>query len=91
MFIYAIQKAVDLGLANKAVFGLAAEKGYRGLISKVVINDEGLVDILDACDGLCVQDSYQAYVSYSKIINAKEAVAAFLWAAGACEKPDIRT
>ncbi|MHB1357250.1 MAG: glycoside hydrolase family 88/105 protein [Anaerolineae bacterium] len=87
MFVYALQKAVDLGLADKVRYGPPAEKGYRGVVSKAVINDEGLVDILGACDGLCVQDSYRAYIDFPRTVNAKEAVAAFLWAIVECEKP----
>jgi unsaturated rhamnogalacturonyl hydrolase len=38
------------------------------------------VDILDACDGVCVQNSYEAYVNYPRVVNAKEAVGGVLWA-----------
>jgi len=43
------------------------------------VNDEGLVDIYGARDGLCVQAGYAEYVNFPKRINAKEAVASFLW------------
>lgn len=87
MFIYTIQKAIDLGYINHETFGSIVQRGYQGLISKAQINQQGLVDVHDACDGLCVQSSYEAYVNYPKSINAKEAVGGFLWATTAVEKP----
>lgn len=87
MFVYAIQKAIELGLAGKEEFGAVVEKGYKGILSKATVNAGGMVDIFDACDGLCVQNSYLEYVNYEKTVNAKEAVAAFLWAAAIVEKP----
>jgi len=80
MFLYAIQKAIDLGLAEQEEFSQTAEKAYQGLITKMKTNQEGLVDIYDACEGLCVQKSYDVYVHYDRKINAQEAVAAYLWA-----------
>jgi len=86
MFVYAIKKAKELGLAEDAIYGSVVDKGYEGIISKVKINDQGFVDIYDACDGLCVKSSYDEYINYPKKVNAKEAVAAFLWATGIIEK-----
>jgi unsaturated rhamnogalacturonyl hydrolase len=45
------------------------------------------VDIYDACDGVCVQTSYDVYINYPKSINAKEAVGGILWATTIVEKP----
>lgn len=80
MFVYTIRKAIQLGYANKETYGPIAAKGYEGILSKAKINSQGLIDIYDACDGLCVQNSYDNYVQYPKCTNAKEAVAALLWA-----------
>lgn len=87
MFTYATKRAAELGLADAATCEAMARRGYEGIISKAKINPDGLVDIYDACDGLCVQDSYAAYINYPKKVNAKEAVAAFLWATWIMEKP----
>jgi unsaturated rhamnogalacturonyl hydrolase len=46
-----------------------------------------MVDIIDACDGVCVQNSYENYVNYTKVLNAKEAVGSVLWASVIMEKP----
>jgi rhamnogalacturonyl hydrolase YesR len=87
MFIYCIRQACDLGYVSREVYDPVAKKGYQGLRTKMVINDDGLVDIYDACDGVCVQDSYAAYINYPKQVNAKEAVGSCLWATTIVEKP----
>ncbi len=86
MFVYTVRKAIELGLADEEIYGPVADRGYEGIITKAVINSEGFVDINDACDGLGVQNNYDAYIKFEKTINAKEAVAAFLWATGIMEK-----
>jgi rhamnogalacturonyl hydrolase YesR len=87
MFVYTLQRAVDLGFASPEVYAPVVETGYRGLLSKTTLRPDGLVDIYDACDGVCVQDSYRAYIDYPKSINAKEAVGGVLWATVMVEKP----
>jgi rhamnogalacturonyl hydrolase YesR len=87
MFVYAIQRAIELGCVSPALYGPVAQKGYRGIVSKATIGKDGRVDIRDACDGVCVQVSYDAYVNYQKVLNAKEAVGSVLWAAAIMEKP----
>jgi rhamnogalacturonyl hydrolase YesR len=90
MFVYAIQRAIDLGYVDAAQYGSVVQKGYEGIVSKAVVNADGLVDIYDACDGVCVQRSYADYVNYPKRVNAKEAVGGVLWATTVVEKPGGR-
>ncbi|MCL2878946.1 MAG: glycoside hydrolase family 88 protein [Treponema sp.] len=80
MFLYAIKKAGQLGIADKTACDRVAAKAFAGLKTKCVVDCEGNADIYDACDGLGVQKNYDAYVDYIKNVNAKEAVAAFFWA-----------
>lgn len=40
-------------------------------------NADGLVNIHDACTGVCVKDWYDINVDYTRNINCQEAVAAF--------------
>lgn len=80
MFVYAVSKAMEMGYADRKTFGPVVEKGYKGILDKAKINSQGLVDIVDACDGLCVQKTYEAYIRHPRTVNAKEAVAAVLWA-----------
>ena len=89
MFLYSIQKALELNIVPKDEYLPVAEKAWSGLVSKVKINSEGLVDLYDACDGVCVQTDYSVYINYQKTVNAKEAVGAFLWAAALIEKDNI--
>ncbi len=81
MFVYALQRAGELGVGPAADCSDAAYRGYLGLQARVTTGADGLVDILGACDGVCVQNSYRAYVDYPRVVNAKEAVGSMLWAA----------
>lgn len=87
MFLYALQKGIELGVVTEAEFGPVVQKAYQGLHAKLAEGEDGLLDVMDACEGLCVQNEYQAYVQYPKKVNAQEAVAAVLWAAALVEKP----
>ncbi|MBE3040570.1 MAG: glycoside hydrolase family 88 protein [Chloroflexi bacterium] len=87
MFTYALQRAIDLGYVSPAIFTPVVQQAYAGLLTKVVIDPQGLVDIYAACDGVCVQPSYADYINYPRAVNAKEAVGSFLWSAVAVEKP----
>jgi rhamnogalacturonyl hydrolase YesR len=87
MFVYVIQRAVELGCVDATRFRPAAEKGYAGLMTKVTVGADGLVDIHDACDGVGVQNSYEDYINYKRVVNAKEAVGSMLWASTIMEKP----
>jgi rhamnogalacturonyl hydrolase YesR len=87
MFVYCLQRAIDLGLIRVEDYGATVRKGYEGLLTKAKVNEDGLVDIYDACDGVCVQRRYEDYVNYPRTVNAKEAVGGVLWATTAVEKP----
>ena len=81
MFLYSIKKAGLLGVADRAKCDRMAAKAFNGIKAKCVVDYEGNANILDACDGLCVQNNFDIYVGYAKNINSKEAIAAFFWAA----------
>ncbi len=89
MFTYAIARGIELGLLNKPEYQQVVDRGYRGIIANAKINDKGLLDIYSACDGVGVQKDYAHYINYRKSINAKEAVAGFLWATAIVEKPGL--
>ncbi len=88
MFVYAIQRAIDLGYISGEKYSPVVKRGYEGIVSKAMVRDDGLVDIYDSCDGVCVQRSYHDYINYPKVVNAKEAMGGFLWATAIVEKPD---
>ena len=88
MFLYAIKKAGELGIIPEKSYRKVVEKAYQGVFTKAVINkDDGLIDLVNACDGLCVQTSYDVYINYPQKVNAKEAVAGVLWGGWIVEKP----
>lgn len=90
MFTYAIAKGIELGLLPKDQYWPVVEKGYNGITAAALINDKGLVDIYSACDGVGVQVDYDRYINYTKSVNAKEAVAGFLWATAIVEGPSLK-
>ncbi len=90
MFVYAIRRAGELGCADADACRAVAGRGYAGMRAKVRAGAKGLVDVYDACDGVCVQDDYAAYVNYPRVVNAKEAVGGVLWASTIMEKPGRR-
>jgi rhamnogalacturonyl hydrolase YesR len=87
MFIYFLQHMIDLGYLDAEQYRASVERGYIGIAGKMAIDSGGLVDIYDACDGVCVQRSYADYVNYPKRVNAKEARGSVLWATTIVEKP----
>jgi len=88
MFTYAIKRSAELGFIPVKEYEPVVEKAYKGLRTKVRYTPAfGLVEIIDACDGVCVQDNYNIYTNYEKKVNAKEAVAGMLWALTLMEKP----
>ena len=89
MFTYALQRGIELGLLDKREYAPAVARGYRGIVENARINQHGLVDISSACDGVGVQSSYSRYIHYTRKLNAKEAVAGFLWATAIVEKAEL--
>jgi len=80
MFLYTVKKAGLLGIADKDRCDSIAAKAFAGIKTKCIVDHEGNANIFDACDGLGVQKNFNEYIGYIKNVNAKEAVAAFMWA-----------
>jgi len=89
MFTYTLARGIELGLLDKMEYAPVVQKGYQGIIANAKINDRGLLDIYSACDGVGVQVDYAHYIHFKKSINAKEAVAGFLWATAIVEKTQL--
>jgi len=85
MFLYAVKKAGLLGITDQSTCDAMAARAFAGIQTKCVLDAQGNANIHDACDGLCVQVCYDVYVDYTRNVNSKEAVAAFLWAAQTME------
>jgi rhamnogalacturonyl hydrolase YesR len=90
MFVYMFQKGIELGLLDAKTYAPVVARGYKGITQFAKINDRGLVDIYQACDGVGVQTDYRKYIDYKKSINAKEAVAGFLWATEIVERAQLQ-
>jgi unsaturated rhamnogalacturonyl hydrolase len=90
MFVYTIQKGIELGLLDQARYAQVVKKGLQALTDLMKINDRGLVDVSNASDGLSVQVDYDHYINNPRrAINAKEAVAGALWATAIMERPAL--
>jgi len=87
MFTYALQRGIELGLLDEGGYAPVVARGYQCIVANATVDEDGLVDVHSACDGLCVQRDYDAYINARRVTNAKEAVAGFLWAAAIVEKP----
>ena len=79
MFAYAFATAIRLNVGDVKLYEAVLEKAWAGIQSKSRENEQGLIDVYDACDGVCVQNNYDAYIDYPRVPNAKEAVGAVLW------------
>lgn len=85
MFVYFLRRGMDLGLLNFDQYSPVAAAGFAGIKTKVSVSLQQYLNVTDACEGVCVQDSYQDYVRYPRKLNAREAVGGVLWAAVAME------
>lgn len=81
MFLYSIQRGINLGLLSAKEYAAVPQKGYEALKPFLVVNQNGLIDLIGACDGVTIKRDFVEYVMVNKILNAKEAVAGALWAA----------
>jgi unsaturated rhamnogalacturonyl hydrolase len=89
MFVYAIQRGIELGLLEAKEFAPVVAAGYRALIGFARVNERGLVDVYGGGDGISVKPNYEAYVTVPRTVNAKEAVIGFLWATAITERPAL--
>lgn len=81
MFVYAMQRAIDLGIVRAEDYSKCVLDGYYGLLSKAKISQvDGLIDLYDANDGLGIQKDYETYVSRPRKMNGQEVISSFLWA-----------
>ena len=90
MFIYSIQRGLDLHLLNGKAYQSAAERGYACLRQFLWINAHGLVDVYGGCDGINIRPNFIKYVTTPRLVNAKETVIGLLWAGIIMEKDYIK-
>ena len=90
MFVYSLQRGIELGLLDREVYDPVVRRAYRSLLTFARINEQGLVDIHGAGDGITIKKDFETYVSVPRVVNAKEAVAGFLWATAIMEKAQLK-
>lgn len=76
MFSYIIDVAVKRGYVSKK-YEAVAQRGYRGVMSKVSVGADGLVDIRDICEGTNVGD-LAYYYGRKRNVNDFHGLGAFL-------------
>ena len=94
MYVYALQRAIELGVIPAADYRQTVIDGYYGLLSKAKISpSDGLIDLYDANDGLGIQKDYNTYVTRPRKMNGQEVISSFLWATWIVENayPGLKT
>jgi len=76
MYSYTISLAVKRGYVDKS-YKAVAQKGYRGVVTKVSLNSDGLTDITDICEGTNVAD-LAYYLARKRNVNDFHGLGAFL-------------
>lgn len=77
MFIYLLQKALNKGYISKEEYEPVIARGYRGLLTKKRINDQGFIELID-CSSIGIQTDYKAYISQPREINPFAATASYI-------------
>lgn len=90
MFTYAIQQGINLGILDKKEYEPVVKGGYNLIVNHAKINENGLVNVYEACDGVGVQENYDKYINYKRSLNAKEAYVGFVWATEIVERDAIK-
>lgn len=94
MYVYALQRAIELGIIPEEEYRQSVLDGYYGLLSKAKISPaDGLIDLYDANDGLGIQKDYAAYVNRPRKMNGQEVISSFLWATWIVENayPELKS
>lgn len=77
MFIYLLQKSIDKGYISKSEYKSVVKKAYKGIIKKVVVNKEGLADLIE-CSSIGIQNSYADYITQKKDVNTFASFGSFI-------------
>jgi rhamnogalacturonyl hydrolase YesR len=77
MFMYLLQKSINKGYIPGREYQQVVDKAYRGIIHKVLQNEEGFLDLID-CSSIGIQDSYAAYISQPREVSPFAAFGSFI-------------
>ena len=84
MFVYALKRGVEQG-DLPAEYLRVAERGWKGLKTKIVFEADGSPVITDAVEGMGVQVDYNAYIGKQTLRNSTHGLCAVLLAASQME------
>jgi len=84
MFVYAIQKAVELEFLDRA-YSSVAEKAWKGLAAFIETDQDGWPVITSAVQGMGVQKDYARYVKMNRLKNSTHGLMAIQLAASRME------
>src|SRR5437868_4221099 len=76
MYTYVISMVVDRGYVNKS-YSQVARKGYAGVLTKLSIDQDGMTNITDICEGTNVAD-LAYYLPRKRNTNDFHGLGAFL-------------
>ncbi len=76
MYTYTISMAVKRGYADKNYLSVA-KKGYRGVLTKISLDTDGMTNLADICEGTNVAD-IAYYLARKRNINDFHGLGAFL-------------
>jgi unsaturated rhamnogalacturonyl hydrolase len=76
MYTYAVWMAVRRGYVNKK-FKDVALKGYKGVLTKLSVGEDGLTNLADICEGTNVGD-LAYYFARKRNVNDFHGIGAFL-------------
>ena len=68
MYIYLLQNSINKGYISTEEYQPVVEKAYNSLIKKIVVNEQGHIDLLD-CSSIGVMKDYAEYISQPKEIS----------------------
>ena len=84
MFLYLIEKSILKGYIPSEEYQPVADRAYKGLLGKVVVNSDGFVNLLD-CSSIGVKRDYEEYISQPREISTFAAYGSFILGAGIVE------
>ena len=85
MFIYLLQKSINLGYIPAKEFQPIVEKAYKSIVQKAVRNDIGYIDLID-CSSIGIMNSYAEYISQPREVSPFAAFGSFIIATSIFEK-----
>lgn len=85
MLVYALQIGVERGYLDVS-YRAVAQRGWRGLRTRILFDADGAPTIIDAVEGMGVQASYADYVNKERLTNSPHGLMAIMLASSQMER-----